>query len=230
MRGLILSWILLVLMACAKESNPPAPNDIPVYRYLALGDSYTIGTAIGQDSSYAALFVDSLKSVSSDSVFYQVIAKNGWTTADLQAGIRQESPDSSFDLVSILIGVNNQYQGRSIEEYKREFKDLALQAIALSGGEPRNVMVFSVPDWGVSPAGSGRDRTQTSIEINAFNAAQKSIADSLNLAFYDITISSRKGLQDPSLIASDGLHFSVKMHREWMRTFYLDWYQKLSSP
>mgnify|MGYP002276981752 CR=1 FL=1 len=230
MRGLILSWILLVLMACAKESNLPSPDSNQTYRYLALGDSYTIGTAIGQDSSYSALLADSLRKSSQDSIFYQVIATNGWTTADLQAGIVEAAPDSNFDLVSILIGVNNQYQGRSITEYRREFKDLALQAIAFADGDPRKVMVFSIPDWGVSPAGSGRNRTQTSIEINAFNAAQKAIADSLNLDFFDITTSSRKGLQDPSLIASDGLHFSAKMHLEWMRANYAAWYQKLIRP
>ncbi len=208
-----------------------APDQAPreSFRYLALGDSYTIGTAIGRDSSYAALLRDSLRSAANDSIFYKVIATNGWTTADLQKGIDTAQPDSNFDLVSLLIGVNNQYQGRSISEYRVEFRALAEQAIALARGNPQKVMVYSIPDWGVSPAGSS-NRALIAQKIDDFNRAQKGICDSLGLDFFDITTSSRAGLQDPSLIASDGLHFSTKMHRRWMRMTYKAWYDKLRQP
>lgn len=231
MRELLLIWTILISLACNKAQpiEEPPVMEPSTFRYLALGDSYTIGTAIGRDSSYSALLSDSLKISSSDSVYYEVIATNGWTTGDLQNGIYTAQPDSNFDAVSILIGVNNQYQRRSIAEYRREFRVLAEAAIAFAQGDPNKVMVYSIPDWGVSPAG-GNNRALIAQQIDDFNVAQREICDSLKLDFYDITTSSRGGLQDPSLIAKDGLHFSTKMHRIWMRSTYADWYQKLMLP
>lgn len=228
MRGFVFSVVFLGLLACSEDSDTEVDSSpaVNTYRYLALGDSYTIGTAIGVDSSYSAQLRDSLKISSPDSIFYQVIATNGWTTRDLQNGINSAQPDSNFDLVSILIGVNNQYQRRSIAEYEREFLSLALQAIQFAKGDKQRVMVFSIPDWGVSPAGSG-NRALIATQIDDFNSAQKAIADSLGLSFYDITGSSRQGIQDPSLIASDGLHFSTKMHRIWMRDHFEAWLEKI---
>lgn len=231
MRILVVIWMIWVALACAKDGEvqkTPEPQ-AKSFRYLALGDSYTIGTAIGRDSSYAALLRDSLRLSRADSIYYEVIATNGWTTHDLTLGLDTAAPDSNFDVVSLLIGVNNQYQGLTIEEYRSEFLHLATEAIALSQGDPRKVMVYSIPDWGVSPAGAGNRRV-ISLQIDAFNAAQKEVCDSLQLDFYDITQASRQALQDPSLIASDGLHFSVKMHQEWMRSTYQDWLQKLQLP
>lgn len=230
MRFISLLWFLLIFMACAEDntiSDPqePAPR---FFRYLALGDSYTIGTAIGKDSAYAALLGDSLQAAfSMDSVDYQVIAKNGWTTADLKNGISVAAPDSSFDIVTLLIGVNNQYQGRSISEYESEFQELLLHSVALAGGAQARVLVISIPDWGVSPAGAG-NRGQIASQIDAFNAAQKAICDSLGISFVDITALSRNGLNTSELIARDGLHFSRKMHQLWMRKIYPLWYAKIS--
>lgn len=229
MRYLYILWLLVILIACAKDDKVVSqPSEISqVYHYLALGDSYTIGTAIGVDSSYTAQLRDSLKSVSiGDSIYYQVIAKNGWTTADLKQGIAAAQPDSNFDVVSLLIGVNNQYQGRSISEYKQEFLQLLQQAIAFAGGRKKSVLVLSIPDWGMSPAGAG-SRAQVSQEIDDFNRAQKSICDSLGVNFFDITEMSREALNKPSLIAKDGLHFSTEMHQIWMREIYPIWYAKL---
>ncbi len=224
-------WTFLLLLACANDEGLPAEpstaSEQKVYRYLALGDSYTIGTAIGPDSAYPALLSDSLSEAApQDSIYYQVIARNGWTTADLKQGIAAEQPDSNFDVVSLLIGVNNQYQRRSIAEYEREFLQLLNQAISFAGGDKNSVLVLSIPDWGVSPAGSG-SRSQIAQDINQFNLAQKAICDSLNVGFLDITESSREGLNNPSLIASDGLHFSAEMHQIWMRMIYPIWYANL---
>lgn len=230
MRFISLLWFLLIFIACAEDATIPSPQEPAprFFRYLALGDSYTIGTAIGRDSAYAALLGDSLETAfSADSVEYQVIAKNGWTTADLKNGISLAAPDSSFDIVTLLIGVNNQYQGRSISEYEGEFQDLVLQAVALAGGAQARVVVISIPDWGVSPAGAA-NRSQVAAQIDAFNAAQKAICDSLGISFVDITTLSRNGLNDSDLIARDGLHFSHKMHQLWMRKIYPLWYAKLS--
>lgn len=228
MRILFFAWTLLLFLACAKDGGTtPSPNaNVKTYRYLALGDSYTIGTAIGEKKAYPVLLVDSLESQIPDSVEYEVIARNGWTTADLQIGINSAEPDSSFDVVTILIGVNNQYQGLSISEYRSEFLNLLNQAISFAQGEKERVLVISIPDWGVSPAGAG-NRNQIAAEINDFNFAQKQVCDSLEVDFIDITSLSRTGLSNSAYIASDGLHFSAKMHQLWMRALYPMWNQKI---
>lgn len=228
MRILFFAWTLLLTLACAKDgdNNQSSHANVKTYRYLALGDSYTIGTAIGEKKAYPVLLVDSLDSQISDSIEYEVIARNGWTTADLQNGINSAEPDSSFDVVTILIGVNNQYQGLSISEYQGEFLKLLNQAISFAQGEKERVLVISIPDWGVSPAGAA-NRMQIAAEINDFNFAQKQVCDSLEVDFIDITSLSRTGVSNSAYIASDGLHFSAKMHQLWMRALYPMWNQKI---
>ncbi|WP_421752169.1 SGNH/GDSL hydrolase family protein [Croceimicrobium sp.] len=216
----------LVLWACANGSAPDAsqPEPRPSYSYLALGDSYTIGTAIGKDSSYAALLVDSLEESNSNTrLNYQVVAKNGWTSQDLLQAMAKADFDPSYDLVSVLIGVNNQYQGRSVEEYKSEFLLIIDQAKELAKNGYASILVISIPDWGQSPAGSG-NRSQISTEIDAFNQLQKNLCDSLAIRFIDITELSRKDPNTGPWIANDGLHFSKAMHQLWMRKIYPDWY------
>lgn len=231
MRSFILIYSLFVLLACAKQDTPP-PTQVTqeaskTYRYLALGDSYTIGTAIGPENSYAAILGDSLAITNpEDSLVYEVIAKNGWTTNDLLQGISASQPDSSFDVVTILIGVNNQYQRRSIAEYVSEFKILLEKAASFGKQDYSNVLVISIPDWGVSPAGAA-NRAQVASEIDAFNAAQKFICDTLGVRFIDITPLSRTALNNADLIAGDGLHFSREMHRLWTRLIFDAWNNKL---
>lgn len=228
MRILFFAWTLLLFLACAKdgEGTQALEPKLKTYRYLALGDSYTIGTAIGEEMAYPVLLVDSLNGQVSDSIAYKVIAQNGWTTADLLNGIKSAEPDSSFDVVTVLIGVNNQYQGLSISEYRREFLDLLNRAVSFAQGEKERVLVVSIPDWGVSPAGAW-NRSQIAAEINAFNFAQKQVCDSLSIDFIDITSLSRTALSNSKYIASDGLHFSAKMHQLWMRAIYPLWKQKI---
>lgn len=233
MRIIVLLWTALLLMACAKDDGGTKPEPKPqesneVLKYLALGDSYTIGTAIGVDSSYSAQMRDSLLAAdgSLDSLYYEVIATNGWTTRDLLNGIAARNPASDFDVVTMLIGVNNQYQGRPVSQYKSEFTQLLKQAIGFAGGDTNRVLIVSIPDWSVSPAG-GTGRAAIGAKIDEFNAAQKSVCDSLNVTYVDITEISRTGLNNPDLIASDGLHFSTKMQRLWMRELYPYWYAKI---
>lgn len=211
-----------ILWACAKGTTPDSmpSNTQENFSYLALGDSYTIGTAIGEDSSYSALLVDSLEAAPSQyTVDYQVVAKNGWTTQDLIQGMAKADLDTTYDMVTVLIGVNNQYQGRSLEEYKREFLQIVNQASAVAKNGYASMLVISIPDWGQSPAGSG-SRAQISAEIDAFNQAQKGICDSLTIQFVDITNLSRKDPNSGAWIANDGLHFSRAMHQLWMRKIY----------
>ncbi len=224
MRRSLFFALLISLFACSKNKAQPNQNDRQVegatLRYLALGDSYTIGTAIGSEKAYPQIFADSLGlSDNVDSLKVQVIAQNGWTTRDLQNGINRSLPAANFNLVSLLIGVNNQYQQRSLEEYKIEFRQLLSQAIAFADGDTTRLVVISIPDWGVSPAGAG-SRTEIAEQIDAFNAAQKSIASEAGVVFVDITSLSRTALNDSSLIAADGLHFSAKMQQQWLQLLY----------
>ena len=218
-----------IIWACAKGGSLDSipPSSMENFSYLALGDSYTIGTAIGEDSSYSALLVDSLLAAHSQySVDYKVVAKNGWTTQDLLQGMAKADLDGTYDMVTILIGVNNQYQGRSLEEYKREFLQIVSQAGTLAKKGKASMLVISIPDWGQSPAGNG-NRAQISAEIDAFNKAQKGICDSLAIPFIDITELSRKDSNAGAWIADDGLHFSKAMHQLWMRKIYPYYYALL---
>ncbi len=224
MRRPLLFVFFISLFACSKNEAQVINDSTQLHplklRYLALGDSYTIGTAIGPEKAYPQIFADSVRQEASlDSFFVQVIAQNGWTTADLKNGITTTQPDSSFNLVTILIGVNNQYQRRSITEYENEFSQLLQDAIAFADGDSSRVLVLSIPDWGVSPAGAG-NRALIAEEIDNFNAAQKQIALTEGVRFVDITTLSRSALSDPSLIASDGLHFSAKMQQQWLDLLY----------
>ena len=215
-----------LLATCTPEEsgktvpNTPAGAFAKNVRYLALGDSYTIGTAIGKENSYASLLADSLESRSEiDSVHLKIIAQNGWTTGDLQTGIKQAQPDSSFDLVSLLIGVNNQYQKRSLQEYEREFRALLLKSITLAQGRKERVLVLSIPDWGSTPAGEP-NRLQIAQEIEAFNAVNQAVSVSLSVSYYNITTISRTAVQDSSLVANDDLHFSKEMHALWLTKIF----------
>ena len=234
MRKSILLSCLVVLFSCARNEaqtmEDNAQTDLKVLRYLALGDSYTIGTVIGSENAYPEIFGDSLRQdFRVDSLEPLVIAKDGWTTGDLLAGISQEQPAANFSLVTLLIGVNNQYQGRSIAEYEQEFRALVKSAIAFAGGDSTRVLIISIPDWGVSPAGDGK-RVSISEAIDNFNLAQHQIAMQEGLQFLDITALSRNGLVDSSLIASDDLHFSAKMHQQWCDLIYPILLEKLALP
>lgn len=205
---------ILLLVASIASLSFMIPNSS--FSYLALGDSYTIGTAIGKQSAYPALLVDSMKEGIPN--FYadlDVIAENGWTTRDLLNGIAKENPKGPYDMVSLLIGVNNQYQHLSKDKYKSEFEQLLEKSITLAGGKTENVFVISIPDYGVCTVAVD-DIESISPDIDAFNNINKSITDSFGVSYIDITEISRTAKGNESLIASDGLHFSSKMHELWV--------------
>ena len=158
MKKLITSLILICIHAgeipAQAEITAQSGNEDNIIRYLALGDSYTIGTAIGKDSSHASLLAQKLEQKGDfDKVDLKIIAQNGWTTLDLIEGLQAEKPDSSYDLVSLLIGVNDQYDGIGLEIYRQKFRELLLWSIASAGQDPSRVFVLSIPDYGVTPAG-----------------------------------------------------------------------------
>ena len=147
----------------------------------------------------------------------RIIAVTGWTTSDLKAGIKAANPQGPYDLVSLLIGVNNQYRGMDINIYKKEFGELIDQSIFFAGNDTGRVIVLSIPDWGVTPFASGRDRDKIAREIDQYNAINKEITLSRGIVWIDVTAISRLALNDATLIAGDGLHPSGKMYTEWVR-------------
>lgn len=186
-------------------------------KYLALGDSYTIGESVDPSMRYPVQIADSLEKQGCLMDDPRIIAVTGWTTSDLKTGINAASPQGPYDLVSLLIGVNNQYRGMDINIYKKEFGELIDQSILFAGNDTGRVIVLSIPDWGVTPFASGRDREKIAREIDQYNAINKEITLSRGIVWIDVTAISRLAESDLTLIAVDGLHPSGKMYTEWVR-------------
>lgn len=183
--------------------------------YLALGDSYTIGEGVPVQENFPHQAVALLQEAGIAFDHPVIIAKTGWTTDELAQGIAAAAPQGTYDMVSLLIGVNNQYRGRSSAEYAGEFERLLLQAIAFAGGHVHRVLVLSIPDWGVTPFAEGRDRVQIAREIDAFNAVNQSLAVQYGVHYIDITPGTREAAADPTLLTADNLHPSGKDYRRW---------------
>jgi len=188
-----------------------------VKTYLALGDSYTIGEAVPANESFPYQLKEALLKKGHPVESIQIIAQTGWTTAELQAAIAAETLSPPYDLVTLLIGVNNQYRGYSMANYRVEFEQLLSQAIVFAGADKERVRILSIPDWGVTPFAEkeGRVAEKVAKEINAFNAAAQEISEKLGVVFINITPHSRLAATDLSLLAFDGLHPSGKMYAEW---------------
>lgn len=184
--------------------------------FLALGDSYTIGESVEEEGRWPNQLIAKLNLTSPLFASPEIVAKTGWTTDELLEGIENKKLQSSYDFVSLLIGVNNQYRGRSLDNFKAELSILLDKAIALSYANAERVLVLSIPDWGVMPFAENRDRMKIAEEINQFNAVINRECKKRGIAFFDITPISRKAKEDPKLVAKDGLHPSEKMYREWV--------------
>ena len=188
----------------------------PKLRYLALGDSYTIGESVAVDERWPVQLVAALRGQGIVIADPEIVAKTGWTTAELAEGIAQAQPEGPYDLVSLLIGVNNQYRGLSEEQYREQFVGLLETAVTLANNNPNRVFVVSIPDWGVTPFGQRRDFREVSAAIDAFNAINQEETESRGIIYIDITPISRQAPDDRSLIANDGLHPSGEMYRQWI--------------
>lgn len=186
-------------------------------RFLALGDSYTIGESVSLAERWPVQLGVLLRAEGFDLDDPTLIATTGWTTDELWAGIDRANPQGPFDLVSLLIGVNNQYRGHSRDEYREQFVALLQRAIGFAGGDPARVLALSIPDWGVTPFAEGRDPAAIAADIDAFNALNREEAERLGAHYIDVTPISRKAADDPALVADDGLHPSGKMYAEWAR-------------
>ncbi|MEZ4900583.1 MAG: SGNH/GDSL hydrolase family protein [Spirosomataceae bacterium] len=213
--------ILISLTACSAENSnkmmiePEIPIEVGTYRYLSLGDSYTIGESVSENDRWSVILTELLRKNNVKMANPEIIARTGWTTAELTEGIKSRNPKGPYSIVSLLIGVNNQYRGQSLPTYRTELRDLLQQCIGFTGGYIDRVFVLSIPDWGVTPFAKGADQAKIATEIDAFNQVAKEECEKLGIVFLDITPISRTALNDTSLIADDGLHFSGKMYRLW---------------
>jgi lysophospholipase L1-like esterase len=194
-----------------------APGAQPLH-YLALGDSYTIGEGVSADARWPSRLVQALRDDGVAVAEPTVIAATGWTTDELAAAIDAAQP-ATHDLVSLLIGVNDQYRGRSLDDYSPRFAALLDRAIALARGHADRVLVLAIPDWGVTPFGreSGRDRSHIAAELDAFNAAARDACERRGVAFVDIAGVYRAQAAEPDMLAADGLHPAAPMHALWAR-------------
>jgi lysophospholipase L1-like esterase len=214
-------WLVFInflsLISCGGSvTELPAPNTNSNIRFLALGDSYTIGESVPENERWPNQLADLLKAAGYQ-VEVKIIARTGWTTSELWEGIQQDEITPPYDMVSLLIGVNNQYRGYDIEEYRQEFIFLLNKAIEYAGGDKNKVFVLSIPDWGVTPFAQGRGAEKIASEIDTFNKINKDEAQKAGVAYVDVTPVSREAVNDSTLIAVDGLHPSGKMYAEWAK-------------
>jgi lysophospholipase L1-like esterase len=210
---------------CTRQSGSTGPNVVlpppdtisaPVrVNYLALGDSYTIGQSVATESRFPHQAAAILNSRGYRLNEPQYIAQTGWTTNALLNAIQTQNPPANFDVVSLLIGVNNQYQRRSQDEYRQQFSTCLQQAIRLAGNRKNRVFVLSIPDYSVTPFARNADTAKIAREIDEFNRINKEITLAAGIVYIDITPGSREGRNDASLIANDGLHPSGKEYAKW---------------
>lgn len=187
------------------------------HSYLALGDSYTIGESVPESKNFPNQTAALLQKKGIKMAEPTIIAKTGWTTDELQEQLSRTRMALPFDVVTLLIGVNNQYRGRSADEYAVQFEQLLQQAIGYAGDRPGHVIVLSIPDWGVTPFAEGRDRKKIAAEIDAFNTLNERISIKYNVHYINITPFTREAVTNPKLVAKDGLHPSGLDYARWAK-------------
>lgn len=223
MKRLLPFLLLCLLCACQDDDDmltirPEEPENKNI-SYLALGDSYTIGTSVDMADRWPVQLARELANDSITVTEQQIIATNGWTTVDLIIGISNADLNEPYDLVFLLIGVNDQYDGLPLSAYQTRFEQLLNTAIRLAGNDARKVFVVSIPDYAFTPFGAG---SQTiSDGVSQFNAAANFIADDYGVSFLNITPISQQGLEDPNLVATDNLHPSGEQYRRWVEEVIL---------
>jgi lysophospholipase L1-like esterase len=190
-------------------------------RYLALGDSYTIGEGVGVEDRWPVRLAAALRSCGIPIDEPRIIARTGWTTGELLEAMANASPQlpADHDLVTLLIGVNDQYRGHGIDAYRSAFDTLLARAVKLGADDCRRVVVVSIPDWSVTPFARSDPRGPAAIaaEIEAFNTVAQRLATAVGAAYLHVTTDSRRAAHDPSLLAPDGLHPSASMYESWVR-------------
>jgi len=204
--------------ACGEgeEASRNGPMTEDSLTFLALGDSYTIGESVDPALGWPVQLAAALREQGVPMRDPLVVARTGWTTDELAAAMDTAALGGPHDLVTLLIGVNNQYRGRGVGEYRSQFLDLLGRAVTLAGGEAGRVLVLSIPDWGATPFAEGRDRGRIAREIDAFNEVNREEAERAAAAYVDVTPISRDATETSSLVAGDGLHPSGEMYARWV--------------
>ena len=227
---IIVAFFLLLIVGCSSENPIPKTATVPIvsnptttanpvvitvpqtqnqtFSYLALGDSYTIGQSVCETCRFPEQLKKSIRNLNPSNIYpLQLIAQTGWTTTTLISAIELQNPASDYDLVTLLIGVNNQYQNKPFSLYEKEFPELVTKAIALAKGDKANVIVVSIPDYAYTPYGQGSGiQSKISMEIDAYNAFAKKYCTDNAIEFITITDITRQGLTNTNLVAQDGLH------------------------
>jgi acyl-CoA thioesterase I len=207
-------FIFLAFLACNSKGDVSEENSDVDYTYLALGDSYTKGESVCDDCGFPIQLVNRIQETTGKVGSLTRIAETGWTTTDLKLAITEQQPPTSFDLVTLLIGVNNQYQNKSFKLYEAEFPSLLEKAIAFAGGDESKVVVVSIPDYAFTPFGQTKDDPEEiSSQLDEYNAYAEEISADKQVRFLNITDITRMGLKDPQLVASDGLHPSEEAYK-----------------
>ena len=203
------------------NKNFISPNN-ESYSFLALGDSYTVGEGVSYEESWPSQFVDYALDRGIDFKNPELIAQTGWKTYDLLNAIKSSNLSVKYDFISLLIGVNNQFNSRPLSEFEDDLNEILTEINYLKKGNSK-VIVISIPDWGYSPYGSSYDRDRISDEIDQFNNILKKISEQNNLNFVDVTQISRLAIKEPNLISEDKLHPSGLMYLEWVEKIYESW-------
>ncbi|MVM33379.1 SGNH/GDSL hydrolase family protein [Spirosoma sp. HMF4905] len=193
--------------------NPNA--DASKYSFLSLGDSYTIGERVSETDRWSVQLAGLLRKDGLDIASPDIIARTGWTTSELQDAIKASGNQKTYSLVSLLIGVNNQYRGQSQDTYRTEFRELLQTATKFAGGKTAHVFVLSIPDWGYSPYAAGQSKARIAQEIDQFNTIARDECEKAAITFVDITPLTRSASGDETQFASDGLHYSGKQMKLW---------------
>ncbi len=228
MKKLILS-VLLCLCLTGVSFKSMSQNQ---QSYLALGDSYTIGEAVESDERWPVVLANTLSANGLKVSCDKIIATTGWTTDELLDAVKKEEEtllEADYDVVSLLIGVNNQYRGYPIEQYKKEFEVLLKKALAFAGEKSKSVFVLSIPDYGVTPFAKENDKDIQKIktELESYNKLAQEICEKYEVHFYDITPISLKAQFSELYVAKDGLHPSAKMYEEWVDYVHAAIYRQL---
>ena len=203
------------------EDNLNTPRESP-YSFIALGDSYTIGEGVNEDERWPNQFVDVAYENGVDFDQPMIIAETGWKTYDLLNAINQTNFTKKYDYISLLIGVNNQFNSRPIDEFEEDLNKLMdeMKRIKKNDG---SIVIISIPDWGYTPFGESSDMSDISEQINLFNSSLRKFATTNGLKYVDVTEISRRGINEPDLITNDNLHPSGIMYLEWAKKIYNIW-------
>jgi len=224
----LLIWLGLVIAACNQNPTDVRAQtetaDVECHvaskepiRFLALGDSYTIGTAVEPSERWPVQLAGLLREKGVNVEEPKIIATRGWTTSNLLSGIERENLTGSYDFVSVLIGVNDQVRGLSADLYREKFIPVLERALTLAGQKPTRVLVLSLPDWSMARIASIQNPEKIKSEIDEFNRVNRAEAEKRGVRYIDITPSSRQAAQDRSLLAKDELHFAGQMYTTWAR-------------